>query len=193
MSDNYGGPEDVDLWLLVKEKNDAVAFAELHRRFSRKLYGLAYRKTGDEAVAQDLVQDLFVALWVQRGHIHIEKGVSVYLFSALKNRIISYLRKEMIRNAMPLDTINPDLLTGYAHNPVEELVHFNEIRSQYEYLLKNLPEKSREVFELSRSGLTNKEIAGLLHIVEKTVEFHISKCLRILRSNLIYLLLLCLG
>lgn len=190
MADNYGELDDLHLWLLVKEMADSDAFAELHKRFSGKLFFLAHQKTGDGDVAEDLVQDLFVELWTRREQIAIEKGINFYLFSALKNRIISHLRKEMVRNAMSLETATPQVLSSYAYNHVDEQVSFNELKTQFDYHFKRLPEKSREVFELSRNGLTNREIAGRMNIVEKTVEFHISKCLRVLKGNIIYLLLL---
>jgi|SRR5690554_724396 len=190
MSDNYEELDDLHLWLRVKETADSEAFAELHKRFSDKLFYLAHQKTGDGAVAEDLVQDLFVELWSRREQIAIEKGISPYLFSALKNRIISHIRKEMVRNAMSLDTASPQVLNTYAYNHVEEQVRFNELQSQYDYHFSRLPEKSREVFELSRNGLTNREIAGRMNIVEKTVEFHISKCLRVLKGNISYMLII---
>jgi RNA polymerase sigma-70 factor (family 1) len=185
MGNKYRKKDDLYLWQLVKEHADADAFAELHQRFAKKLYLLAHQKTGDGEVSEDLVQDLFVVLWTGRENIHIEKGVAVYLFSALKNRIISHLRKQIVRNAMSLETAGAHLLSTHAYNDVDEQISFNELRSQYEYHCQALPEKSREAFELSRSGLTNREIAGQMNIVEKTVEFHISKCLRILKSKLI--------
>jgi len=190
MTDYYRELDDVHLWLQVKEMADSDAFAELHKRYSGKLFFHAHQKTGDGDVAEDLVQDLFVELWTRREQLSIEKAIGPYLFSALKNRVISYLRKEMTRNAMSLEAATPQALSTYAYNHVDEQVSYNELKRQYDYHFNHLPEKSREVFELSRNGLTNREIAGRMNIVEKTVEFHISKCLRVLKGNIIYLLVL---
>ncbi len=193
MNNSYSQWEDLDLWNEVKDHSNKEAFTQLHNRFAAPLFRLAYRKTADVAVAEDLVQDLFVTLWMHRDRIIIKKDVNIYLFGALKNRIISQLRKMMGNTAHSLSEINPDLLISYSNNTVEESIFVNEIQEQYEFQLKHIPEKSRVVFELSRSGLTHKEIAELLGIVEKTVEFHISKCLKILKNNLIYLIILIAG
>ncbi|TDE10504.1 RNA polymerase sigma-70 factor [Dyadobacter psychrotolerans] len=187
MGYNLEKADDRWLWELIKQQSDQAAFAELHRRFSQQLYTLASRKTGDQQVAQDLVQDLFIALWDNRFHITIEKAVNLYLFSAIKNRIISHLRKQMIRKAIPLDELDAETLLKQSSNFVDDWVSLKELEEQYAYELSNLPEKSREVFALSRSGLSNKEIARMQGVTQKTIEFHISKCLRILREKIGYL------
>lgn len=185
MSNKYDDIDDTVLWQFVKVESDSLAFAELHRRFSAKLYALAYRKTGDREASEDLVQDLFVSLWVQKEHIFIEKAVAVYLFSALKNRIISHLRKQLIHQSFSLNDLDSELLVSHSANTVQDWIQLNEVQEVYKRELENLPEKSRQVFELSRSGLANKEIAELFGLAEKTIEFHISKCLRVLRVKLL--------
>lgn len=187
MGDNFSKADDRWLWELIKQQSDQEAFAELHRRFAKQLYTLAFRKTGTSQVAQDLVQDLFIALWDNRHKIVIEKEVNLYLFSSIKNRIISYLRKQMIRKAIPLEELDTEMLLSQSSNFVDDLISLNELEEQYIFELGNLPEKSREVFALSRSGLSNKEIALMQGVTQKTIEFHITKCLRILRTKIDYL------
>ncbi|GAB3314454.1 RNA polymerase sigma-70 factor [Larkinella ripae] len=186
MHNPYRNQDANALWQLVKLEADSTAFAELHARFAEKLYALAYRKTGDSDASEDLVQDLFVTLWVQRETLFIDKSVQVYLFSALKNRVISHLRKQLLRQSVPLDEVFSEATVSHAANLVQDWIQVREVQEVYLRELKNLPEKSREVFELSRSGLANKEIAEQLGLAEKTVEFHISKCLRVLRVKLLY-------
>lgn len=193
MAYDYSLTGDMDLWLSVKEHANGSAFGEIHRRFALELYHLAYRKTGEASIAEDLVQELFISMWVQRENINIEKSLKVYLFSSLKNKIISHWRKAMLHDEVSLFSIPAEDLSIHSRNTIEENVFFMDTQKQYEFVLQTLPEKSREVFELSRSGLSNKEIAGLLNIVEKTVEFHMSKCLKVLRTKLIYGLLFLLA
>ena len=183
--DRYDDIDDTELWRLIKIASDSRAFAELHRRFSARLYALAYRKTGDREASEDLVQDLFVSLWTQKATLSIEKSIQVYLFSALKNRIISLLRRQMIHKPFSLHEMDSELLVSHSANVVQDWIQVKEMQEAYHRELENLPEKSRQVFELSRSGLTNKEIAELLGLAEKTIEFHISRCLRVLRVKLL--------
>jgi len=186
MSNAYRDSDDLELWQLAKVSDDSLAFAELHRRYSSRLYALAVRKTGNIEVSEDLVQDLFVHLWLQRAGIAIEKAFNLYLFSALKNRIISYLRKQIAQHTVSLNDIDLETLSSQSANLVQEWLSLKEVQEIYSRELANLPEKSKHVFEMSRSGVPNKEIAQMLDLSEKTVEFHISKCLRVLRTKFGY-------
>lgn len=187
MKVRYSDKGDKELWQLVQSADDTRAFAELHLRYAAQLHALAFRKLGDGDVSEDLVQDLFVGFWVNRGAIHIERAFNSYLFSSLKNRIISYLRTQMAKTSIPLDALGPSEHVAYSYNQVQEWIHAAELQEIYLIELDSLPPKSREVFELSRSGLSNREIAELLSLAEKTVEFHVSKCLRVLRHKMKYL------
>ena len=186
MSKAYRDSDDLQLWQLAKVSDDSLAFAELHRRYSPRLYALALRKTGNSEVSEDLVQDLFVHLWLQRTGITIEKAFNLYLFSALKNRIISYLRKQILQHTVSLNDIDLETLSSQSANLVQEWLSLKEVQEIYSRELANLPEKSKHVFEMSRNGVPNKEIAQMLDLSEKTVEFHISKCLRVLRVKFGY-------
>jgi RNA polymerase sigma-70 factor (family 1) len=186
MSKAYRDNDDLQLWQLAKVSDDSLAFAELHRRYSHRLYALAVRKTGNIEVSEDLVQDLFVHLWLQRTGITIEKAFNLYLFSALKNRIISYLRKQLVQHTVSLNDIDLETLSSQSANLVQEWLSLKEVQEIYSRELANLPEKSKHVFEMSRNGVPNKEIAQMLDLSEKTVEFHISKCLRVLRTKFGY-------
>lgn len=186
MSKDYRGNDDLELWQLAKVSDDSLAFAELHRRYSPRLYALALRKTGSSEVSEDLVQDLFVHLWLQRTGIAIEKAFNFYVFSALKNRIISHLRKQLVHHTVSLNDIDLETLSSQSANLVQEWLSLKEVQEIYSRELANLPEKSKQVFEMSRSGVSNKEIAQMLDLSEKTVEFHISKCLRVLRAKFGY-------
>jgi len=186
MTNQYSEKVDQELWQLAKAVDDSRAFAELHRRYSFKLYKLALAKTGNSQVSEDLVQDLFVSLWLNKADINIEKGLNVYIFSAIKNRIISHFRKQINKTNISLDEINVETLVSQSADLVQEWMHLNEVQELYSSILAEIPEKSRQVFEFSRSGVPNKEIALSLDISEKTVEFHITKCLRILRLKFGY-------
>lgn len=186
MTYNYKELQDWELWNLIRMRSDTIAFAELHARYSSKLFALAYRKIGDTATAEDIVQDLYVILWTRRDQILIKKSIKVYLFTALKNKIISFWRKNLHAQSVDLGDVQTKDISSLSSNAVDDWIGQQEVENIYRKELENLPERSREVFELSRNGLTNKDVAELLGITEKTIEFHISKCLKTLRSKLAY-------
>lgn len=186
MKNEYQSKEDSELWHRVQDDDDSAAFAEIHRRYSTKLFDLAQRKLGDATTAEDIVQDLFVAFWLNRASIQIDKTFNSYLFSSLKNRIISHLRLQYVKKSVSLDNAESGSLAIYSANLVQDWIQANELQEIYLQEIRSLPEKSRQVFELSRSGLTHKEVADLLQLTEKTIEFHITKCIRQLRTKLKY-------
>ena len=174
MQHGYASVSDEDLLAALRGDDDR-AFAELYRRYARPLVTTAFRKTGDGAVAEDLVHEVFLSLWLRRGEISVQGAVRVYLFSALKNRVISHYHRQATAALVPLDDLR-DLLPA----PADSDALLGEF---YEHSLQKLPERCREVFVMSRSGYTMREIAQSLGISEKTVEVHIGKALRLLRAE----------
>lgn len=166
--------EDADCLRRLKAGEQA-AFEQLYERYFSRLYNYAYQKTGDTFLAQEVVQELFVRLWQQRGRLVITGVVSAYLFAAIRHLIIDQLRKEAIRQRHTEQFARD--YQPLATNQTEEQVRLDELRQAYEQLLQQLPPKCRDVFRLSRQGVSHREIAAQLAISEKTVEQHITKAL----------------
>jgi len=171
---------DEQILARIQDDNDESAFTMLYDRYFRMLFNYTYSKVNDQFAAQEIVQELFVSIWQQR-HRNTVNSWRSYLFSAVKNLIISYFRKEYTRklhyerwearNESSVALTDQDTLTS-------------DLQIRYEEGLHLLPPKCKEVFVLSRKGHTNKEIALELSISEKTVEQHITKALRVLKEYL---------
>lgn len=180
MNSTYITCSDEDILVLISEKDDESAFAELYERYFRLLFNYTFSKVNDEFAAQEIVQELFVSIWQQRNKNAIQSCRS-YLFSSAKNLIISYYRKEFTRqkhyDQWEIHRID-------ATGPADQEILATDLQHQYEEGLHLLPPKCREVFILSRQGRSNKEIALELTISEKTVEQHITRALRVLKEYL---------
>lgn len=160
---------------------DARAFEEIYKRYWLQLFTSAQRKLGSREAAEELVQDLFTTLWHKRADSRIEK-LPHYLHTALKYRIIDYLRVRTThagylsyRQARPPA---PDRNT-------EELLAADDLSVALAESITLLPESTREVFRLSRlEHQSVPEIADQLHLSPKTVEYHLTRALKILRVRL---------
>jgi RNA polymerase sigma-70 factor (ECF subfamily) len=133
-----------------------------------------------EQEARDLVQDVFVKFWNDREKSDIRFSIRSYLFASVKNRCLDRLRKRD-------GHIKTEELTSYqdAGDETFETYILTELEALFHSSLAKLPERCREVFELSRfQGLKNREIAEKLSISEKTVENQITKALTILKIEL---------
>ncbi len=133
-----------------------------------------------EEDAKDLVQDVFLKFWNNRNKITIHNSVRAYLFTSIKNKCLDYLKK-----AKKSLNLNEDIaLVDQADASFETFV-LSELEALFAASLEKLPERCREVFELSRfEGLKNREIAEKLNLSEKTIENQMTKALRILKTEL---------
>lgn len=151
-------------------------------------FAMGYLKDRDSS--EGVVQEVFVALWHKRESIDPGKSVKSYLYTAVKNRCINYIRDHKKFRSYVLD-VEIELEV-----PVEEEKPFEaeELKKRIEEALGKLPPRCREVFELSRfEEKKYNEIAAALNISVKTVEVQMSKALKILREelgDLIFILLM---
>lgn len=180
MSQAYVTFSDEELLLVIRDQGSEEAFGELYERYFRPLFNHVYSKVNDEFLAQEIIQELFLSLWQQR-HKNTILICRPYLFSSAKKLIISHYRKEFARkhHYSQWEASRNDVT-----NSTDQETLAADLQSQYEKGLYLLPIKCREVFVMSRQGLSNREIALQLAISEKAVEKHITKALRILKYHL---------
>lgn len=176
----YQTYSDFDLITLLKA-DDAEAFEALYKRYFGKLFNHAYEKLHDRALAQEVVQELFVHFWHNREKIEVRVSLASYFFVSLRNLIINQFKKRLIYE-QHIDKLA--LIQNQATNETNEWLDYQDLQAEYQRALQELPEKCREVFMMSRNGASHKEIAAAHDISLKTVEQHISKALRTLRRLL---------
>ncbi|MBC7892543.1 MAG: RNA polymerase sigma-70 factor [Sphingobacteriaceae bacterium] len=172
--------------------NPTLGFDLLYRRYYGPLCSHATRLVYARDVAEDLVTELFVRLWQQQDYQRVTGSFRAYLFTAVRNRAINYLRWEQ-GHTERLDVTAPDnqLPGPLADDPLA----FEELAQQVHQAVGTLPPQCRNVFLLSRfEGKKNREIADELRISLKTVEGHLTKALAQVRLALrSYWCLLVLG
>lgn len=173
---------DHDLLLLLK-KGHEPALTALYLRYWDKLLVVAINRLNDASEAEECVQDVFFSLWQRREDLQLSHSLATYLAVAVKYRVINALDKQYrLRNRIERSFVNSRDDQGFS---AEDRLLEKELQEQITASINKLPEKCRIVFKLSREqGLTNKQIAADLDISEKTVEAHISKAIKDIRSNL---------
>jgi len=135
----------------------------------------------DQDVAEDIVQEFFVKLWINRERVQIETTLKAYFFSSIKNRCIDYLRHEIIKGKVEKTLLEKVQSLTNEHDLLIE----SELRDQINAAIDKLPPVCREIFIMNRfEGLKPAEIADKKGISVRTVETHIGKALKILRKEL---------
>ncbi len=177
----YASYDDAELIRCLKKKGDKAAYEELYNRYWKKLLVQAFIKLRNEIDAEEVVQDVFLNLWERRENIEIRKTFHTYMASCVKYQILTRLALQRKHATFEQEA---RLATNEAVNLTEDWLDYETTRRQIEETVQCLPEKCQMVFRLSREeGRSQKEIADALGISTKTVETHIGKALKVIRSS----------
>jgi RNA polymerase sigma-70 factor, Bacteroides expansion family 1 len=168
--------------LIEKLKNgDSFAFEVLFYKYRNKVKGFAKRLIPSQIDLEEIVQEVFVKVWLKREMINPDKDFQSYLFSITKNLILDYLKSAVNRKLYFVgEHFQQDIIADHqsdAHLP-------DDFGEKLLNLIDQIPERRREIFCLSRfSGLSYKEIARQLDITENTVDSQIRNALAFLRKE----------
>jgi RNA polymerase sigma-70 factor, ECF subfamily len=162
-------------------QGDRDAFDTVFRAHYPTLVGVAERIAGERAVAEELAQDVMLELWRRHATLAVDESLRAYLVRAARNRALNHLRHER----MKVRTAPRAAGETVSHPEAPSNLAEAEIDAAVREAVNALPERCREVFELSRGqGLRYAEIASALGISVKTVEAQMGKALRVLRERL---------
>ena len=156
-------------------------FEQLFRSHFGYLCNYALQYVEDRDTAQEICQKVFIRLWEKRTEMDPQQSIKSYLFTAVRNRCLNYIRdnKKYRSTILDLDCGDFDLAGE------EDDFALEDLQQRVAAALDELPEKCRLVFEMSRfQGLKYREIAEEFEISQKTVEAHMSKALKMLRERL---------
>lgn len=167
--------------LTTLQYTDGEAFMELlFRSFYQPLGNVIYRVVQDRATAEDLVQDLFLKVWNNRGTLAITTTYKAYLYRAAMNTALHHLQKHKRQVAWDDARVpepSRDATTEYLDGEEAELAVAGALEA--------LPPQCRAVFVMSREeGMSYRQIAEALNVAPKTVENQMGKALRLLRERL---------
>jgi RNA polymerase sigma-70 factor (ECF subfamily) len=171
---------DEQLLQLLRANNEQ-AFKEIYTRYWKLIFDAAWHRLASRETAKELVQTIFLRIWEKRHSIHIIH-LQGYLQTAIKNSIINYIEATMVHKKYLQHVVHTGSATCQG---TESALTFHELSQAIEKAIALLPEKTRQVFRLSRfEHLTIREIATSLNISEKAVEYHITQSLKTLRLYL---------
>lgn len=157
------------------------AFDVIFRAWYAPLVRMADQLVRDQAVAEELVQDVMFELWRRREELDVDGPPQAYLFRAVRNRALNHLRH------LKVERRDAVLVAGAASSdaPAPALLVADEMDAAVQRAVAELTPRCREVFELSRvHGLRYAEIAEMLGVSVKAVEAQMGKALRTLRERL---------
>ncbi|WP_345949735.1 RNA polymerase sigma-70 factor [Mucilaginibacter sp. PAMB04274] len=172
---------EAELFLKLSQ-GDESAFESIYRHYVKRLGPFVDRMIRCPELAEEVVQDIFVQLWVNRHLLSDVRQPAAYLFNMASNKTLDYIRK----------IANNDKLMQKVAGQSSELIYDTEERINYNESLKLieeatavLPNQRRLIYILSRNeGLSHEQIADKLNISKSTVKNQLVKALKSIKSYL---------
>ncbi len=162
-------------------KIDKQSFEMAYELYWEKVFAVCYNNIKEVEPAKGMVQEIFKSLWERRSELEIEK-IEHYLIRSAKLKTFEYIRNKVNRQKHNEFQM---MDCSVSSNCTEEQVLFNNLKEKVDVLVDTLPCQCKRVYKMSREqGMSNKEIAGLLYISERAVEYHITKAMSRLKVGL---------
>ena len=167
------------------KRGDELAFSNAYQTYKGKVYGYFLKKTRSAEDSRDLLQIVFLKLWKYRNSLSAEYLIEQQLFHISRTVFIDYVRKQN-RLSKVVDLHEQTLSEASCTYISSDF----DVRSRLGTALANMPEMRKKIFELNRlQGYSYQEIAQQLSITVKSVDNNLSKAVKFLRKNVLFILL----
>lgn len=168
---------------------NTISFSDIYTNYYKRSFLFVKSYVRDDMVAEDIVSEALIRFWETTKKENVEHPMSL-LLAILKNGALNYLKHQTVKDSATesisskmIRDLNYRITTLQACDPEE--IYSSEITGIVEKTLQSLPEQTRRIFEMSRyESIPVKEIAQELSLSTKSVEYHITKALKLLRVAL---------
>ena len=164
---------------LISQGNEG-AFKELYDFYRNKLYNVALKLTHSVPVAEEIVEDVFLKIWLRRNTLTGIQNFRAYLFTIARNDIYRVL-KQIARNYQQIKLVGDSPLL--VANETEDHIVSKEYGEILQRAIQRLPNQQKQVYTLMKEqGLKRDEVATMLDLSPETVKYHLAQALRNIRS-----------
>lgn len=158
-----------------------ASFEKIYRLYKSKVYWNIRRQINDPAIAEELMQDVFIKIWEKKTGLDLEKPFGAYLFRIGKSRVIDFCRKAK-RDKAVMDSLQM-IATEISDEPMES----NLSQDEGDFLrqaIDLLSPQRKKIFMLCKlEGKSYEEVSKLIGISTSTISDHIVKATKILKSQ----------
>lgn len=174
-------------------KADEQALKWVFDKYHRRIYQFALQFLKDDSLSEEVVQDTFLRLWLNREKIDSSKPLAPYLFTIARRKVIDVYRQKVVSDKAREQA---QLMTELSRNYTEDEVLQRDVEKLVMEVMQQLTNQQQAVFRLSRvNGLSYEEIAEELSISKSTVKQHLVGALKTMRTyfnkhDLLYLFVL---
>ncbi len=159
---------------------DENAFAKLFEHHRNKIYGVAFKLTRSASLAEEIVGDVFLKIWLKRSGLADIQNFRAYLFAITRNDVYRIL-KQIAKNHKIVSIAHNN--QSLAHNNTEDYIMEKEYGSLLQEAIDRLPKQQKQVYKLMKEqGLKREEAADFLDLQPETVKFHLAQAMKNIRS-----------
>ncbi|AOM80595.1 RNA polymerase sigma factor [Pedobacter steynii] len=170
--------------LLLKQisEGDEHAFSILFYHYLPVLQAFALRFTKSPAAAEEIIQDTFLRVWLNRDKLTEVENVKAWLYKYASNECLGHLRK-VLKQAKAIDNLKQE--QAHESNTTTDTIHLNEINQLISAAVERLPAQRKKIYLMSRGqGLNIPEIASSLDLSPNTVKNALVISLKSIREHL---------
>ncbi|MBB6108729.1 RNA polymerase sigma-70 factor [Mucilaginibacter lappiensis] len=165
-----------ELLLKIAHDNDLAAFQKIYFLYYERLLKLACSFVKQTEVAEEIVDDVFVKIWANRTKLNEVNNLTVYLYVAIKNQAFNY---NQVNRIICVDIESVGFELKDISNSVEDVLITAELAKVINDAVQRLPEQCKMVFKLVKEDrLKYRNVAEILNISPKTVEYHMGNALK---------------
>jgi len=147
-----------------------------------RIYHFILKFVKDPELAEDLTQDVILKIWMGREKISSVGDIDSYIMAMSKNHVMDHFKKLAKEKSFQEEIWNH---LQSSENRVESNLVTKELEAQLNTILKALPPRQQEIFELNQGkGMTLKEIAEKLNIAPNTAKNHLARAFKVVRSQI---------
>ena len=166
--------------ITLVSKGDEKAFAELFDHYRDKIYGVALKLIRSTTLAEEIVEDVFLKIWLKRADLLKIENFSAYLFIITRNHVYKSLKQ--IANSYHTVELTENN-QSIAFDNIEDYVIGKDYDSLLHEAISHLPKQQRQVYTLIKEhGLKREEAAVVLHLKPETIKFHLAEAMKNIRS-----------
>jgi RNA polymerase sigma-70 factor (family 1) len=170
---------------------DEQAFRQLFEQYSHKVFVFALRLTRSQSVAEEIVQDVFLKIWLHRQELISITYFPSYLYTITRNHSFNILKK-IGREVSTREKLGRSLTD--VHNETEEAVIYHDYQNILTDAINRLPPQQRLVYSLCHlEGFKYEEVARQLKISRLTVKTHMQQAIRSIKSRVTAAIGLCIS
>ena len=159
---------------------DEGAFAQLFEQYKDRVYSMAFRLTKSNVTAEEIVQNVFLKIWLKRAGLNDIRNFSAYLFIVARNDVYKFLKQVSRRYKTSLALHNDQRIDG---NDTADLLLDKEYNLLLQNAIQRLPNQQKQIYSLVKDrGFKRAEVAQQLHIQPETVKFHLAQAMKNIRA-----------